>query len=268
MSDSRYGEAAGTEERTAEVGGRQATFLRHEASGPTFVLLHGAGGNHRAWWPLVEQLEGVDLLVPSLPGRCGSDGPPCATAAEAGAWVVELLGALGIERAVVAGHSYGGAVALESALASQPRPVAGLVLMATGAKLRVHPTILDIVEQAAERGEPADTGRVAWHPDTPDELVERVEGVRRETPPTTTLVDWRASNAFDRMASLLGVGVPALVIAGSEDALTPPKYAEYLEAHLPDARLLMLEGAGHMLPMERRREVAAALVAFLHEVGG
>ena len=65
------------------------------------------------------------------------------------------------------------------------------------------------------------------------------------------------------MANAKDIHVPALIIAGTNDALTPPKYAEYLAATIPNNELHVFEGAGHMLVMERAAEVAELIQSFL-----
>ena len=67
----------------------------------------------------------------------------------------------------------------------------------------------------------------------------------------------------DRRADLPGIAAPALVIVGSEDALTPVPFAETLVAGLPDAELVIIEGAGHLTALERPAEFAAAVGPFL-----
>ena len=143
------------------------------------------------------------------------------------------------------GHSLGGGIALEVAL-GQPDPLMGLVLVATGARLRVHPEILAQVRAAAA----AETSGVS-------------DGT---TPATTTRDDWLAADGFDRLHDLAGCPVPTLVIGGADDALTPPRNGAWLEAHLPDARQVLVPGAGHFLPIEDPDTTAAAIVAFLGEV--
>ena len=169
-------------------------------------------------------------------------------------WVLEH------EPRVLVGHSLGGAIAIEAALRSE---LQGLVLVATGARLRVHPMILSMMEKAVEDGVPAELGGVAWRPDTPADLIARFEASARRTPPESALADWRAANAFDRMDELGRIQCPVLVVGGTEDALTPEKYLRYLETHLPDARLHMIEHAGHMLPYERAAELAALIDDFV-----
>jgi pimeloyl-ACP methyl ester carboxylesterase len=65
------------------------------------------------------------------------------------------------------------------------------------------------------------------------------------------------------MSDVGNIAVPALIITGTADLLTPPKYAEYLHTQIPRSELLILEGAGHMFLMERADEVARAIRTFL-----
>ena len=58
------------------------------------------------------------------------------------------------------------------------------------------------------------------------------------------------------MADLGNIRIPALIVAGTEDLLTPPKYADFMDAHLVNSELHIIEGAGHMLVSERAEEVA------------
>jgi pimeloyl-ACP methyl ester carboxylesterase len=247
---------------TQEVQGRAVALRRWEGDAPAVVLIHGAGGNHDSLARLGDALaaRGAAVVAPSLPGRCGSDGPPCATAAEAAARVGALLDALGLEAPLVAGHSFGGGVALELAFA-QPSRLGGLALLATGARLRVHPTILALMEEAARTGQPAPADRALWRPDTPDAVIDAAVAAAAHTPPATTLQDWRAADGFDRLGDVPRLAVPTLVVAGTEDALTPPKYARFLADGVPGATLCLLEEAGHMLPMERPDDVADAMIA-------
>ena len=100
------------------------------------VLVPGCGRDHRAFDPLLHALRphDVDVVVVCLPGRCGIAGPPAASASAAADFVRGLLNEAGIERAVIGGHSFGGAVALELALVDAER-CAGLVLLSTACHL-------------------------------------------------------------------------------------------------------------------------------------
>jgi len=254
----------GIEERVA-VGGRQVVMWRRRGGvGAPVVLLHGAGGNHRAFDELVEALDGEDVIVPALPGRDGSDGVAPATAAQAAAFVRALLAGMGMESFTLVGHSYGGGVAIEVALAdaAAERPaVTGLALIASGARLRVHPSILERARAAAAgEGPPVDL-RAVFQPDTDPALVARFEARTATVPAAATLADWIATNAFDRLGALGPLRVPLVAIAGDRDALTPPRYAQYFADHVAGARVVVVPGGGHMLPVEQPDAVAQVVRA-------
>lgn len=255
---------------TARVSGRAAAFLRRRApssgAGVPVVLLHGAGGSLRSFDELVAALDREEVIVPALPGRSGSEGPPPASAAEAAAFVRALLEALGIGACALIGHSYGGAVALETALASAAAPgpaLAGVVLAASGARLRVHPAILDRARAAAAGEGPPVELRAAFQPETDPRVLLDLEERTADVPPSAALADWLAANAFDRLGALAAIRAPVCALVGDRDALTPPRNAHYFAAHIPGAVARVVPGAGHMLPVEHPGAVVEALRALL-----
>lgn len=222
-----------------------------EGEGTPLILVHSAGGNHRSFDALLPFFEGRAVLVPSFPGRGGTPGPHRETASASAAWLAELLDVRGIAKAVVAGHSVGGAIAIELALGPRRDLLAGLALLSTGARLRVLPAVLEALETAAARGGEPDLS--AWLMPDP---------ARAHTPVATALADWRMANAFDRMRDVSAIRAPTVVFSGTADTLTPPKYAAFLRDAIPAAQLVPFEGAGHDLPIERPAEVAARLLEF------
>ena len=190
------------------------------------VSLAGEGGSVLRL-PMALAASAVFVAHAGLRHRDPSDAAP---------WLVTsavVVAALGAGRVVAGGHSYGGAVAIELAL-SRPDLVAGLVLFDTGAKLRVHPDILVGAEALAV--DPA------W---------------------AANLADWRACDAFDRRAEVATIRVPTLVLTGADDALTPPRYAEFLGQRIAGATVVLVPGAGHEAPSSHPVAVAAAIGAFL-----
>lgn len=251
---------------TVLVSGQDAVYRHLDGERPTLVLVHGAGGNHASWDALTVHLGGQEMIIPALPGRCGSGGRPLTTVEDMASWLRKLLRAVGTRRVVVAGHSLGGAVALEYALQEREGngtpELAGLVLVATGAKLRVRDEILRAVADAAELDLPAELSPDAFEKDPDPAVVRQVELTRERTGARATLIDWEASNRFDRMRDLGDVRCPTLVVSGSEDRLTPEKYARYLAQNIPGAKLEMIYGGSHMCPVERPAEVAKLLRDF------
>jgi pimeloyl-ACP methyl ester carboxylesterase len=222
----------------------------------TLVLLHSAGATASVWDPVLPFLTGVDVLVPTLPGRPGGEEAATDMAGCARA-VLGAMDAAGLERATVTGHSLGGAVALWMALSS-PTRVAGLGLISTGARLRVLPSALEALQDGlrgvidglvnAQFGPAAsDRDRVARR--------RQFESVGAET----TLADLRACDGFDVMDRLWEVRCRTQVLVGSEDVLTPPAYSRLLADRISAGRLTEYPGAGHMLLWERPAEVAGEL---------
>ena len=196
------------------------------------AMIHGAGGDHHVWDALCAALPEEKFAL-DLPGRRAA-GPVCASARDAASAVIVEIGARGLrtEDVIVVGHSYGGAVGIECALAA---PFGGLVLISTGARLRVHPDVLATMPAHAA-------------------------GVSAETART----DWLAADAFDRMSDVSRITAPTLVIGGDRDELTPPKYARYLAAQIPGATLALLSDAGHLCIVDDAPRVAAEITNWLH----
>jgi len=247
------------------IAGERIYYTHHvggdEALRPTLLLVHGAGGSRLHWPPSLRRLEGVHVYALDLPGHGRSRGKGRSSIAEYREVVARFLEALGLTEVVVTGHSMGGAIALSMAL-DCPHRLAGLILVGTGARLRVTPLILEGIREDFE-GTVRLIIEYAHAPDAPARLKRKGFRQMANTPPEVLLGDFRACDAFDVMERLGAIHLPTLIICGNEDRLTPPKYSLYLRDHIPQARLTMVEGAGHMVMLERAEEVTRAINAFL-----
>lgn len=251
--------------KVCEVAGRRLGFRQQSGRSPVLICLHGSGDNQHGYDRLVAAMPEQSMIALSAPGRLDSEGPPLGSVAELAALVRAFVDSEVSGDYVVVGHSLGGAVAIEHALAEPPKRLRGIVLLATGARLRVNAAILALFAKLAAAGEASDVDlmpaflRTTVEPSIVDEVAEKL----RQTPSASGLADWSACNAFDRMGDLHAIGVPALVVSGSADPLTPPKYGEYLHAHIGTSELVMIEGAGHLLPVTHAIEVGHAIERFL-----
>ncbi len=250
--------------RTAPVAGRPGTWLEAGA-GPPLTLIHGAGGSADLWQPQLEGLADVARVVaPDLPGhgpQGGGSGPSIAWYAEWLATFVEALGAGGV---VLAGHSMGGAIAQTFALA-RPDRLAGLILIATAARLPVLVRILDLLRERPREG----LGLIqdlSFAADTPAERVAVVDRVLREVPPLVTLGDFLACDRFDVRERLAAIRAPTLVVTGAEDRLTPLSRGRALAEAIAAARLVEVPGAGHFPQLEQPARVNAAIREFLRDL--
>ena len=254
----------GPPRRTGSVTGQPAAWLE-AGSGPLLVLVHGAGGSAELWQPQLDGLADVARIVaPDLPGHgpLGGRGKPSVAAyAE---WLGAFLDALGEEPAVLVGHSMGGAVAQTLALA-RPAGLAGLILIGTGARLRVLARIVDLLRQHPGEGQSL-IQDLSFGPAAPRESVEMVGRVLREGAPLVVLGDYLACDRFDVRERLAGIRTPTLVLTGAEDRLTPLRYGWLLAETIPGARLLEIPGAGHFPQLEQPVPVNAAIRGFLAEL--
>ncbi len=242
------------------------TLSQGPEDAPTLVLVHGAGGTRLHWPAEVRRLAGASTYTLDLPGHGRSQRGGCATVEGYAEAVLAFLRTMGIQQAVVAGHSMGGAIAQTLAL-DFPDCVAGLVLVATGARLRVAPAILAGIREAFEESVALIT-RYAWRPATKPALVELGRQALLQAGPDVLLNDFTACDRFDVMHRLTEIHVPTLVIAGSDDQLTPTKYARFLGEQITGARLEIIQGAAHMVMLEHPAEVARAIRDFLENSTG
>ena len=248
---------------TRPIGGRTVTFRHDAGRAPALVCIHGSADNHYAYDRLFDALPNRACYSINLPGRAGTDGPPLSTVAEMEGFISGFIESEIEGDYLVVGHSLGGGIAIEHALASPSKRLRGIVLLATGARLRVHPMILQLFEQAAKSGELPTLPPGLYEQGADPAIVDAAAKARELTPIATGGTDWRAADRFDRMKDLGDIQAPALIVVGTNDALTPPKYAEHLAASIPEAELHVIEGAGHMLVMERTTEVSTAIERFI-----
>lgn len=234
-----------------------------EAGRPPLVLIHGAGGNRLFWPPGLRRLEGVRVCAVDLPGHGQSAGQGRSTIEGYAAAVIEWMDAAGLRTAILAGHSMGGAVALQLGLL-YPERTAALVLVGSSGRLRVHPAMLELAEQPGTHRQAVDL-MVEWcfSPSTAPRLLELARERMAAASAGVLFADLTACDHFDVLSSLGEIRAPTLVVYGDQDRLTPEKYQRSLAAALPSAAIERIEGAGHMVMIEKPGAVQAALVRFL-----
>ena len=234
-------------------------------SSPAILFLHGAGGSHHTFRDQWARLKGTArLVIPDLPGHARSGGAPFETIPQAAEWLAEFVKELGLRKFLLAGHSMGGAIAVEAALNEMPG-IEALILIASGAKLKVDPEIVKGIEERFREFAPQLVDRMLSH-ETSQDLREDVLQDVLSTRPETYLADFRACSGFDRMDRLGAIRLPTLVINGADDELTPLKYGEHFAKSIPGAVLKILHGTGHLPILERPTELVAVITAFIHSL--
>lgn len=245
----------------AQIGEQALFYTVHGRKGPALILIHGAGGNHLHWPAALRRLPGATVYAIDLPGHGRSAGPGRERIEDYAADVVRFMDAVGVARGVLVGHSMGGAVAQMTALLA-PERVAGLVLVGTGARLRVAPVILEGILQDPDSALDLIT-EWAWGPEADPAMVARGRQMMARVDPRVVWGDFAACDRFDIRERVGEITAPTLVITGSEDRMTPPKFGQWLTERIPGARFVRVEGAGHMVMLEKPDQVASAVREFV-----
>lgn len=228
---------------------------------PTLVFVHGAALSAKLWEGQILGLKDVaNAIAPDLPGHGESEGPPKETVSGYTEALLGFLEAIEAPNPIPVGLSMGGAIVLRFLL-DHPGRFPAAVLINTGAKLRVASGLLEMIRQNYEAFARSivETTLTA---DAPDEIKEKL--LACVTPnPNVALKDFLACDAFDLRQELHRIQEPVLVMAASEDLLTPLKYATFLEQNLGSGRLVVIKNAGHLSPIEKPKEVNEAISAFV-----
>ncbi|MBM3224476.1 MAG: alpha/beta hydrolase [Candidatus Tectomicrobia bacterium] len=238
-----------------------------KTQGKAVLFLHGAGSNGHVWVDMLQRLSSQHSPVAiDLPAHGRSGGLLAADSIEAYCAVVDaFLAVTQFTPCVLVGHSMGGAIAQLYAL-THPGKLAGLVLSSTGARLRVAPAILQLWQDASMGKAVNVYGRSSYSDKTSMDIVRQGWGEQRKTDPRVRLGDFVACDRFDAMARLPEITVPTLVLGGTDDVITPPRYTAYLHQHISGAQLTMIPDAGHIGYAEQPEAMASALLAFLAQL--
>ena len=222
------------------------------------VFLHGAGSSSLSYYYQLRHFRNSKAI--DLPGH--STGKACHDIESYLEWVRGFITARRYKDVVLCGHAMGGAITLLYAL-RYPEELKGIILMGTGARLHVHPDYLD---RCREPG-PDNSKWLAGYmksfkhvsPDMHPVLSQRAV----ELGPEVQLNDLLACDRFDVMDQLGKIYLPTQVLCGSDDVMTPVKYADYLTEHMQNARGTVIPGATHFVQMEEYKKVNEEIEQFM-----
>jgi pimeloyl-ACP methyl ester carboxylesterase len=238
------------------------------------ILVHGAGGDHTHWPAGLRRLPNFNVYTPDLPGHGRSEGRGRTRVDDYADCVHLFAQNLGLEHITVVGHSMGGAVAQTLAI-RWPSWLAGVVLVGTGARLRVHPLILEGLQPAPHGGPPAGISaenfeaaidmicQWAYGPTTSEQILRKGRQQLLIVDPNVIYGDYLACNDFDVSDRVKEIRLPTLILVGSADQMTPPKYGQYLHEQISGAQLVVIQDGGHMMAIEKPVEVTQAVTRFL-----
>ena len=215
----------------------------------TVLFIHGAGGGQYTWSYQKGFLEKqFNPIIIELPGHGESDGEGEEEIGRYAEHVLAFLKAMDLQKVFLVGHSMGGVIVQTLAL-TQAEVIKGIVLVGTGARLKVLPVILNGIKNNFE-----ETVRMinqfAYSRKAPSDLIEKGISMMMQCRPEVLYGDFMACDRFDLINEVEKIILPTLILCGDDDQLTPVKYSQFLHSRIKGSKLEILPNAGHMVMME------------------
>ena len=225
------------------------------------IFIPGSGNTGGVWCYQIEHFSDAEAI--NLPGHL-SPGEPCTSIEDYTDWIHGYILKRGYSAPVLAGHSLGGAIAQMYAL-KYPGDVKAVILVGTGARLRVAPQYLSLMQDGIQN--PPVWVQNFLEPQYSQITPKLKEKLIRETVKVGAKVqlnDMLCCDKFDIMDKAQDIKVPALILCASEDIMTPPKYSSYLAAKIAGSKLTVIDGGTHYFFVEKPEAVNQAIEQFLH----
>lgn len=255
-------------------------YHRDLGLGPPVIFVHGFPLDGRMWQRQATLAERIRIITPDLPGAGRSPhfdlGQSPATLGHYADAVIDLLDRLELEKATLCGLSMGGYILFEI-WRRAPQRIASLIFCDTRAeadspdiKQNRRAAIQKVIQgRRAEVTEPMLDLLLApparQNPDLVDDVRAMMDAVVEEG---LVAALQAMHDRPDSLETLRTIVVPALVIVGSLDSLTPPPTARVIQQGISHSRLVEIPDAGHLSPLENPRAFNAALVEFLLGIPG
>ena len=253
-------------EQTVELPRGLSQLVYRGGDGPPLLWLHGLGGVDRSH-PLLEGLaERHTVFAPLAPGFSNlGELDELDDVHDLAMHYDDLLDVLGLEHAVVAGHSFGAMLAAELA-AHYPRRVTALVLISPVGLWNDAYPVADLFALTPSEMPAllyADPSKAPSAPTSAGSAPD-IEGIIALAQSLTTVAKFLWPIPERGLARRLArISAPTLILFGEDDAVVPPRYAEDFVAAIPGASSKLIAGAGHMVASESPYEVLAAIGGFL-----
>ncbi|OYT33164.1 carboxylesterase [Archaeoglobales archaeon ex4484_92] len=241
-----------------DVDGLKISVLKSKQT-PVFYI-HCSGCDATLWR---SQLEVVGGYAIDLPNHGRSSEAEIHTIDDYAYFAYRVIKKL-LKRAIVAGHSLGGAVAQRIYLEYR-RVVKALILVGTGARLRVLPSILNGL-----RDNPDETIETIAKMSCVNEDVIKICKEMFSNRTRVMLRDLLLCDKFDLLEKYksgeIKIDVPTLIIVGEDDRLTPVKYSKFFNQYIPNSKLVIVPDSGHMVMLEKPNEVNRSILEFVKSI--
>jgi len=238
--------------------------IREVSNQNALIFIHGSGENSNAWENQLNLNIDYNLIALDLPSHAESDKFEDLTLNLYVDVIRQLILTLKIEKVILCGHSLGGAIA-QAYYFRYPEDTNGLILVGTGAKLRVSPFILEVLQKDIQ--EYVDSIPMgAFYRRTDKKIIEELIEEVKKTEGTVIYTDFSICDKFDTIDKTSSINVPCLIIVGKADKLTPVKYSQFFHEKIKDSELLVINRAGHMVMVEQPDEFNKAVEEYIKKL--
>ena len=230
----------------------------------TIIMIHGAGGSTATWFMQFRGLsDSLYVVALDLNGHGKTQDRSDENLVESYLEDIDSIVSQ-YEKPILAGHSMGGALAQLYALQNSDK-LSGLVLVATGAKLRVAEMVFELLDTDFE-GYLCAVEEFMFHKNTSRDLVEASVVEVRKCPVPVIRRDYELCNAFNVMGQLKEIQIPTLIVVGAQDMMTPVKYSQNLHGQIENSKLIVIENAGHSVMMEQFSKVNQGIFSWANNL--
>ena len=229
------------------------------------IFVHGSGGDHTLWKNQFAELQDFNIAALDLPGHGQSSGKGEQSVEDYVEWIRRFVEKSEYKKPVVIGHSLGAATSLVSAV-KYGGLLSGIVPVGGGVTMPVNDVILNGLRAKTEETI-AFIAKFSVTKDNREKFSTVLANDLLKTDPSITYGDFLSCSKLDITKVVSGIKLPAMVVCGSEDKMTPPDLSRYIAEQIPGAKLVLIDGAGHYVMWEKPKELNAAIIAFMRSLG-
>lgn len=234
--------------------------------GELLLFVHGAGGNAGSWRKVAALLaEQHSVAALDLPGHGRSGGVDgLASVDEYADLVASVVERLALRPLVIVGKGMGASIALRYGM--KRRDVRGLVLIGAAGRVEILEASLDAWRAVTQGRAPQPFSDEEFAPGTPFDVKREAWAEQVKTDPRVRygdLLAWRAADLCERLHE---VRQPVLVVSGADDRVVPAQLSQELCPLLPNARMEVIDNAGHAVELEQSDALASRIRAFVGSI--
>ncbi|RLB42344.1 MAG: alpha/beta hydrolase [Deltaproteobacteria bacterium] len=228
----------------------------------TIVMIHGAGGRAEIWNAQIRPLgKEFNAVAIDLPGHGNTPKGTYTDISDYARWLGEIIESCCEGPVVLMGHSMGGAICQALAI-ERAVLLRGMVLVSTGARLKVAPAILDGLKEDFDKTVELII-KYAYSASAPPVMLSQGADLMKESGPEVLYSDFAACNRFDLRSKISEITVPTYIVCGEDDKLTPPSLSQKLAKEIKSSKLSIIPNAGHMVMIEAWKAFNSAVSEFI-----